>query len=676
MSRFAENYYGIVFGFRAKEPNKYIDSFERFIQIDDVTRELTAKRPPALGELKADDIVFFIGKILRIFNKLNEYVLTYHDGYKDPHCEYNGYHFHAVIKARCHPTRDARWGRECLDFCKSRKDLAFFACQAVNTVPALVRHILTRPRVLVMLKSETMEQYVEDMPDGGWEKKDERETGLEGNMKVKKNAAYYRIEWLENLMKTYRTPDFTTLKRRILQDPEMWSKYKQLQAAGGFDGAYKKAVENYRSEEAHKTWDMILDDPDPAWRNPGQHNLYTIKDSIELFEKWIDAQGFKKAEFVQDLYNVIMRVVPKINTFTLMGEHGCGKSYIMRSLVAWAKYFGEVRGDATYAFIWENCVDTSIIFIEELKVTRDTVDQVKLVFEGAPTQVHVKHHKDVFLLPTPVIITSNNLPWQWCTSDEGPLRARMYFRHCRQCPWLKEYKKFLNPLIWPLLFAELTTVDFTPTPKTQDMITDSQLLNINSQPCQSRESDVIFVCEEDSQNPCVSQSILKTCVKSEEEKQSTWEESAHAYEMSSQFPNTQWEKYKYNQEHGGDCTSTTGKRKSRCSDSCPGSPSSGRWSPDLFISSSQEQHSEFVSQKWQSAKKKQRLNPEDLRDGSLLQYNLQAYSPDCGCSENYQLMKQDHKEECIFRDHQKLLDNNMKLPRIYNCALLFKKIHY
>ena len=98
--------------------------------------------------------------------------------------------------------------------------------------------------------------------------------------------------------------------------------------------------------------------------------------------------------------------------------------------------------------MWQDCIDTGIIFIEEPVITPEIVEQCKLVFEGAATHVHVKMRGDSLLQPTPVIITSNSLPWKWCGAEEGALRARMFIRFVKEQPWLKDIKKPLHPGIW------------------------------------------------------------------------------------------------------------------------------------------------------------------------------------------------------------------------------------
>jgi Parvovirus non-structural protein NS1 len=104
-----------------------------------------------------------------------------------------------------------------------------------------------------------------------------------------------------------------------------------------------------------------------------------------------------------------------------------GKCFILRSIVPHYAYYGEVRGgNQSYTFIWQDCVDTSLIFIEEPMIAPEVAEQFKLVMEGVPTQVHVKMRGDQILQPTPVLITTNSLPWRWCHSKATTFKARMF----------------------------------------------------------------------------------------------------------------------------------------------------------------------------------------------------------------------------------------------------------
>ena len=102
--------------------------------------------------------------------------------------------------------------------------------------------------------------------------------------------------------------------------------------------------------------------------------------------------------------------------------------------------------------MWQDCLDCGLIFIEELMIPPEIAEQCKLIFEGASTHLHIKQKGDATLLPTPVIMTSNNLPWKWCGNEQTAMQARMFLMHCTEQPWLKNVHKPLHPGIWACEF--------------------------------------------------------------------------------------------------------------------------------------------------------------------------------------------------------------------------------
>ena len=277
------------------------------------------------------------------------------------------------------------------------------------------------------------------------------EQGPPDRAKVGQDKNYHRIQYIVSLMQKFRTSDISTIKKKILPEPQLWQKYTEMMSLANFDVICKKAVELYRTELCHRPLVETFEDPDPTWRS--NRSYMTTSESVILFHKWCEFNNFDVNQFLDDIFDVLEKKTPKINTFCLQGPPNCGKSYLMRSLVAWYPFFGEARGGGTsYAFLWHDCVDTAIIFIEEPYITPAEVEQFKLVFEGAETHVHVKNKGDALLQSTPVIVTCNNLPWRWVMGEEAALRARMKIYYCKEMPWLKDEKRYINPQMWAYLY--------------------------------------------------------------------------------------------------------------------------------------------------------------------------------------------------------------------------------
>ena len=158
-------------------------------------------------------------------------------------------------------------------------------------------------------------------------------------------------------------------------------------------------------------------------KDTNEQDYFSIDLSLKVFDKWCNNLGIDKNQFVTDLFNVLHKREPKINTFCIHGPQNTGKSYILRSIREIVKYYGEIHAGVLHSY-------------------KDDLHR------GANI-----HKSDQLLRPPPVIITTNNTLWKNASSQKGPCMARMkYYVVTTEQQWLLHLKKNLNPKIWPTLF--------------------------------------------------------------------------------------------------------------------------------------------------------------------------------------------------------------------------------
>ncbi len=178
-----------------------------------------------------------------------------------------------------------------------------------------------------------------------------------------------------------------------------------------------------------------------------EKNYMTVPESIKVFDHWCKHQNINKDDFIDKLWSVLAKEDPKINTFCIVGQPNAGKSKMLRSLQPIAKYYGEIHTSDGSAFNFMNSINTACIFMEEPRITPEVVEQTKLIFEGQRTQVKVKNRDDEWLERTPVIITSNSQITRWCPQETKAINARMHQFFAKTAPFLKHYKRDMNPAI-------------------------------------------------------------------------------------------------------------------------------------------------------------------------------------------------------------------------------------
>lgn len=453
--------YGIIIGFNRVEDDwqneKYFDDlptpFDEFdgqwVLDDDV---LEGHHPARLDALS---------RWVEIMNKADHVLVTYHNGHADDGCEYNGHHWHILADLRVHPTTNARWGKDIIKLGQGTHAV-YIKCQVAISPTGLAKHILTKPRIKQVAKG----RYV-DMAESLLEVLAEQEAkrGVVNSQepdwqgaRLKEDHHYERMTNLMKLMKKYRTPDLSILKKRIKEvSPDDWKTYLQLMSLSSWDNLCKKAIELYKTEDKIMTFEKrfstrVADVDD--WETSTH---WSVSRSKEILEQWCTHQGIDLQEFVEKFKAVLNREVPKKNTLALIGEASGGKSYVVRSVLPFYSYWGECNGGEAKSsnFIWQPMLDASIGIMEECYITQAMVDQAKLVLEGQQTMVNVKGKPHAILQPLPIIITANQDPWQYCSSAKQPLMDRMYYFRIRRMPELEEIgKKKLNPNMWYDIFND------------------------------------------------------------------------------------------------------------------------------------------------------------------------------------------------------------------------------
>jgi len=405
-------------------------------------------------ELTDSDIKKFFEQITKALNNLPAWLITFHDGFQDGNCKYNGYHWHAVVKARLNPKRDSRWGRA-LQLISTVCGKTFFDQEKANSETALTVHIAKPPREIICERGTYYSELIaSNVAKNAARVVDPSEPSLSPEWtkaKLKEDANYHRITNLVKLMQKYNCSEINDLRQKVYNISGDWDTYRQLMCLPSFDTLTKKAMELYRAEELAipiaERFDTKI--AKKRWTAHGTEELMTLTQSLDVFEKWCEHQKIERDDFVDNVFNVLSREIPKKNTLMLEGSPNSGKSYILRSIVPYYKYWGEVHSMAGgYAFVWQSCLDCGLIMLEEPMLDPATVEQAKLVLEGAPTYVRVKCKPDALMRPAPVFITSNSPLWKFCSGSRDALTERMFHYTTKAMPFLKTLKKQLNPVIW------------------------------------------------------------------------------------------------------------------------------------------------------------------------------------------------------------------------------------
>ena len=158
-TRYIAKHYSLVLGIKqgSQAAEKPVDELKTLLKISKYGKLWVDENYPNSAEKN------FMIQFVKAANKLDDIVVSFHNGKCDDNVQFQGVHWHVAAYCNVHHSRDSRWGRRLLDI-SSSSGQTYFACQAVRVVSALVRHIATAPRQVILKKGSYI-SLLDTMPE-------------------------------------------------------------------------------------------------------------------------------------------------------------------------------------------------------------------------------------------------------------------------------------------------------------------------------------------------------------------------------------------------------------------------------------------------------------------------------------------------------------------------------
>lgn len=153
-------------------------------------------------------------------------------------------------------------------------------------------------------------------------------------------------------------------------------------------------------------------------------------------------------QFIECLLNVLDRNIKKRNCLEIVSPPSAGKNYFFHCVTSFYLNVGFIGNyNKTERFPFHDCVNRRVNVWNEPNCETSCYDTINMLFGGDAFSVKIKHQGDQILPRTPVIVLSNNkvFPRDLAFTD------RMFRFTWKRCEFLKEYLKFLHPLVWPVV---------------------------------------------------------------------------------------------------------------------------------------------------------------------------------------------------------------------------------
>lgn len=183
---------------------------------------------------------------------------------------------------------------------------------------------------------------------------------------------------------------------------------------------------------------------------------YNIEESVSIMDELLKFQFDDNDELIYDflnnLYNVLDRKIPKCNSFLVHSPPSSGKNFFFDACIDYFLNKGQLGKANKYnQFAFQDAAQKRIILWNEPNYESSNTDMLKMILGGDAYNVNVKNKPDMAVYRTPVILLTNNII-PLMTSSAFVDRIKMYT--WKQAPYLKGYNKKPYPLAMYHLFVK------------------------------------------------------------------------------------------------------------------------------------------------------------------------------------------------------------------------------
>lgn len=139
---------------------------------------------------------------------------------------------------------------------------------------------------------------------------------------------------------------------------------------------------------------------------------YTLEDSlhilIDLLEFQMDHDQELIGQFITDLFNILERKVPKLNTFILFAPSSSGKNFFLDCIKDYYLNVGKLQNATKHNnFSFQDAVYRRLNFWNEPNYSPDRFESLKELLGGDTTNTPVKHRSEGLVYRTPCLVATN-----------------------------------------------------------------------------------------------------------------------------------------------------------------------------------------------------------------------------------------------------------------------------
>lgn len=187
---------------------------------------------------------------------------------------------------------------------------------------------------------------------------------------------------------------------------------------------------------------------------------YNIENSVKIMDELIQFQcGHDEdatLDFVNTLFNVLERKIPKLNCMVIYSPPSAGKNFFFDAIKDFYLNCGHLcNANKFNSFPFQDAEGRRIVLWNEPNYSPEFLEPIKEILGGDSTSVNVKYQHDTPVYRTPVIVLTNNVV---SFMSHNAFRDRLRVFRWASAPFLANYDKKPNPLAVYHFFAKFGLV--------------------------------------------------------------------------------------------------------------------------------------------------------------------------------------------------------------------------
>nr|QOD39552.1 NS1 [uncultured densovirus] len=175
---------------------------------------------------------------------------------------------------------------------------------------------------------------------------------------------------------------------------------------------------------------------------------YNIENSVKIMDELVrfqcgdDEDGIM--DFVETLYNVLERKIPKLNCMVIFSPPSAGKNFFFDAVKDFYLNAGHLcNANKFNNFPFQDAEGRRIVLWNEPNYSPEFLEPIKEILGGDSTSVNVKYQHDTPVYRTPVIVLTNN---KVSFMGHKAFKDRLRIFNWMYAPFLANYDKKPNPL--------------------------------------------------------------------------------------------------------------------------------------------------------------------------------------------------------------------------------------